>query len=30
MDQIPEKDWKNLIVVMRDNFQSKYRSHIKN
>lgn len=30
MDQINEIDWNNLIVVIRDNFQSKYKSHIKN
>lgn len=28
MEQIKEKEWKNLLVVFRDNFQSKYQSHI--
>ena len=30
MEQIEEKEWNNLIVVMRDSFQSKYKSHIIN
>ena len=29
INQFKEKDWKNLLVVMRDEFQSEYRAHIK-
>ena len=29
MEQIKEKDWNNLLIVMRDDFQSKYKSHVK-
>ena len=29
MEQVKEKDWNNLLVVMRDDFQSTYKSHIK-
>jgi predicted nuclease of predicted toxin-antitoxin system len=29
LEQTEEKEWKNLLVVMRDDFQSKYKSHSK-